>query len=607
MRSASGILIVLLVFGSAGAQQPLPYYPQFEGIAPKQSASLVSPTFSRSSAAKTVDADLPSYPSLGEVGQLAARPVSFPEVPSDRIASRSVSQLPKNAGSPQVINRYTNPGAEGQVPYMMAQRPQAQPYVQSGSELVPLGSNPGWNPQGAQAGGALNSAPPHQIPSLPERVFANPGDDLVPTPDPYPHSRIPSDRPDDAPYPGLANSPGLDELDIQEDYAEPAEQPEQPERWKPFASESSESEAPSFMESPVAATTHHVSSFYGSAVDTSCGRCSSLTRIPKLFGGNLQGGAIAFSGTFTGTIASPAIGAGALNIADNGSPIPTDRVFFTYQRFSNGLNTSLLNGAVVEETEYDFDAYTMGLEKTFFNQRISVEARIPFVDSAMPQDFTINGTSVRAETGSLTNVSGVLKTVIWENDSVLLSTGVGMRFVPGSASTTVQIGNDVMTYEQAGVDFVPFVGFASSTFWDTFLQGMLQYNFPTDDDLLTTTSAGNSSSSAILRQQSLNFTIAAGKWLFDRPGCFFSGMSLIGEANYSTAFGTDETITLAPGAGITTTQILLPRYDTLSLSTGVTLEMLSCLSSRLAVGVPVLQDENRIYDTEVQYSLNWRF
>jgi len=84
-------------------------------------------------------------------------------------------------------------------------------------------------------------------------------------------------------------------------------------------------------------------------------------------------------------------------------------------------------------------------------------------------------------------------------------------------------------------------------------------------------------------------------------------MSLIGEANYSTAFGTDELITLAPGTGITTTQILLPRYDTLSLSTGVTLEMLGCLSSRLAVGLPVLQDENRFYDTEVQYSLNWRF
>ena len=582
MRSFGGIVLSLLCCTCAYAQQQLPYYPQFDKV--ERTASL------------------PQFES------------SIPEVPSSY-------QVPKG------LNRYTNPAAQGHVPYFVppqsfAPTQNMQPYsrVAQGGNVTPLQANPSWNQfgQGANSAEPKNSFQPSQdIPSVPEEIFLAPSGPISSPSDRHFETVPQSVDMLQAPtqHAPQQQAPAQQQAEPQASSPPVAEEPEKKRRWLPFPSktqvESTETvevtEAPSIKERPVAAVQHHVGSFYSSATDTSCGRCDDLTRIPKMFGGNLQAGTIAFTGAFTGAITTPTVGAGAFSIADNGSPIPTDRIFVTYQRFYNGLTTSLLNGAVLEETEFDFDFYTAGLEKTFFNQRMSIDVRVPFVDTELPEDFLINGTAVRVENGIVTNVNSTLKGVLWENDFLLFSAGVGMRFVPGANSTTVTVNQDVITYEQSGVDFAPFLGMAGAFYWDTFMQGIVQYNMPTDDDQLTTTSAGVNFNSAIRRQQSLSASISAGKWLVNRPGNFFSGLSLISEANYSMAVGNDQAITLAPGAGITTTQIFLPRYDTLSLSGGMSLELWSRLSARAAASVPVLPGANRFYDTEVQGSINWRF
>lgn len=338
-----------------------------------------------------------------------------------------------------------------------------------------------------------------------------------------------------------------------------------------------------------------------------CERSTCLTRIPKMFGGGIQSGTLAFAGNVTGAISGPFFGNGPLNIAENSSPVPTTRAFFTYQRFYDGISTNLTSGAETIAASNNLDIYTPGIEKTFLGGRASFEVRAPMVVTDLPGSFPLNGTTIGASTGTLSTINGVLKGVIWENNWLLFSGGVGMRFVPGIDTAEIRFDQEIFTYEQSGVDFAPFLGFSGAFWWDTFAQGMVQYNIPTDDDVIKTVAGGTEFSTSIRRQQSLSATVSGGKWLLNRPGCWFSGLAVIGEANYAMAVGDNQTATLTPGAGITSTQIFFNRYDTLVSGGGVSLELFDRVSARCAAAVPVLLGENKFHDVELNASVNWRF
>jgi hypothetical protein len=59
--------------------------------------------------------------------------------------------------------------------------------------------------------------------------------------------------------------------------------------------------------------------------------------------------------------------------AENNSPFLFDRVFFNYNHFHNAVID-------VEGRDVNIDRYLFGIEKTFFDQTMSLELRVPIVD-----------------------------------------------------------------------------------------------------------------------------------------------------------------------------------------------------------------------------------
>src|SRR5262249_923427 len=111
-----------------------------------------------------------------------------------------------------------------------------------------------------------------------------------------------------------------------------------------------------------------------------------LASVPNMFG-DLAGATSTFtaanfssvSGTklTTGTFSLPIAGGGSRigKISENDSPIPRDRVFFSYNHFQNVFQISETPQSPPGPTllrQEPIDRYTLGFEKTFFDGWTSV-------------------------------------------------------------------------------------------------------------------------------------------------------------------------------------------------------------------------------------------
>src|SRR5262245_41624217 len=147
-----------------------------------------------------------------------------------------------------------------------------------------------------------------------------------------------------------------------------------------------------------------------------------LASVPNMFG-DLAGATSTFisrdvanpagAGKITvGTFTLPIAGGGSRvgKISENDSPIPRDRVFFSYNHFENVFQISETPqtppGPRVLRQE-PIDRYTLGFEKTFFDGWTSVELRMPFVGTIDTQLTTVGYTS-----GNIGNLTAVLKSLV---------------------------------------------------------------------------------------------------------------------------------------------------------------------------------------------------
>ena len=97
----------------------------------------------------------------------------------------------------------------------------------------------------------------------------------------------------------------------------------------------------------------------------------SLASVPDMIGDPGHGRYYVSIQTTTATAPLPiAAGTAYAKIADNTSPIPTDRVFSNYNYFNHAVQTA--NGTTI-----GLSTYTIGVEKTFFCGWCSVEVKAP--------------------------------------------------------------------------------------------------------------------------------------------------------------------------------------------------------------------------------------
>ncbi|MEM9365947.1 MAG: hypothetical protein AAGD07_08110 [Planctomycetota bacterium] len=246
------------------------------------------------------------------------------------------------------------------------------------------------------------------------------------------------------------------------------------------------------------------------------GTAAGLASVPFMIGDTNAGTCFALRGLVNANIGHPTLTCSRLNISENNTALPVDRVYTSYRHFHNATELQVFQ---VSES-FNTDRLVLGFEKTFFGGLMSVETRIPverrltsdgigivdpsgsgFVDLVTADDYEIG----------LGNLSVITKGLLLNTSNLVWSGGLGVT-LPTARDVRYQLATNVVTpnnlvpllaaqtiatfdfqYENETVYLSPFLSWLWSpdqSRW--FHQGFLQVEVAANPSTLTTTAAGTS-------------------------------------------------------------------------------------------------------------------
>jgi hypothetical protein len=180
-------------------------------------------------------------------------------------------------------------------------------------------------------------------------------------------------------------------------------------------------------------------------------------------------------GSQTQTLVLPGGAVPRFKMAENTSPIPTDRVFFDYDYYSNvPLNTKLMS----------INGFTPGFEKTFLGGAMSVEVRLPMA-TTLDTDVFLDG-STSTGLGQVGNLGVAVKALLFHTDTVAISAGLGIDCptAPNMLCFPEQGDTDGIQILNQSVHLLPFVGGVWTPSNRLFFIGFMQIDIDANGDLV---------------------------------------------------------------------------------------------------------------------------
>src|SRR5262245_1439803 len=245
-----------------------------------------------------------------------------------------------------------------------------------------------------------------------------------------------------------------------------------------------------------------------------------------------------------GTINLPMAGGGSRvgKISENDSPIPRDRIFFSYNHFQNVIQLSetpaVPPGPPLMRQE-PIDRYTMGFEKTFLDGWTSVEVRMPLQGQIDAQLQTVGLNS-----NSVGNLTVVLKSLLFMNYSTAVGAGMAIE-TPTGGDTFVRLSTANLQFQNQAPHLLPYIGFVWSPGdprwgWGSglFLTGFAQIDINASSNTINVLGPNHSAIGTLgrLTDQNLGFLdIAAGYWIYRDPDApRLTGIAAVTELHYTT-------------------------------------------------------------------------
>jgi hypothetical protein len=290
-------------------------------------------------------------------------------------------------------------------------------------------------------------------------------------------------------------------------------------------------------------------------------------------------------------------------IAENNKPFPVDRVFFLYNHFHNALETELtgaLLGGGPPPDDFSVDRYTFGIEKTFFDGLWSAEVRMPFAGR-----FEEENAAFGVEGGKWGNLSLVFKRLLATTESSALAAGMAIDFPTGSDADGF-LGATSFTLHNDAFHLMPYLGYMALPSERAFFQGFIQVDVPLNGNRVDTSPAAGSGT--VDDQTLLYLDVAAGYWVMrNECGRCVTGVAPIAELHYTTTLEDSDSVTAAVGATTLTFGNSANRLDVLDFTVGLHVEFANGMNGRVGAVFPLREDDDKLFDAEIQVSVNWRF
>ncbi|MCS7469337.1 hypothetical protein NZK35_22020 [Stieleria sp. ICT_E10.1] len=232
-------------------------------------------------------------------------------------------------------------------------------------------------------------------------------------------------------------------------------------------------------------------------------------------------------------------GVGSMKIAEGGSVLPQDRVFFNYSFFDD---------VVASNASSSLNRFTPGFEKTFLDGQVSAELRIPFATDAV-SDFNATGTAVsNGSSAELGNIMLYVKALLYGTETYALTGGVGFGFsTADDIAVDLADGTPLLRVENDAVQIQPFLGWLYMPSEKWFAQGFTQFSFSTDEnDVWTNFGQGLQAAGSFDDPDYYFFDVALGCWAYrnDDAACL-TGIIPTVEVHHSNSLDNDASIVTA--------------------------------------------------------------
>lgn len=356
---------------------------------------------------------------------------------------------------------------------------------------------------------------------------------------------------------------------------------------------------------------------------------------------------------------SPLAGGRRLKISESTSPMPRDRVFFTYNWFRDAYQTQGLAGGVrprgnpgfqgiggpsgmgfgpggpgLGTKSFDVHRFTFGLEKTFFDGLTSAEIRIPF-SRTLSSDLYVSNNNIPGDEGTeFDNISLAFKSLLYRTERLAVSTGLIVNLPTADDVFIVQQLPDALDLSTGGsrtlghtllvrnesVHLSPFLGYLLTPSRRTFVQGFAQFDLPLNknETIFTPIVDGTAlpeMASDLDEQALLQLDIGAGYWIYQNPNAnWLTGVASMLELHYTTTLENADMKRYLITAGNTSYNAVFGnsanRLDILNLTIGAAWQFRERSTVSTGFVLPLnkgQQDQNFLFDWEFQLQLNYQF
>jgi len=206
-------------------------------------------------------------------------------------------------------------------------------------------------------------------------------------------------------------------------------------------------------------------------------------------------------------------------------------------------------------------------------------------------------------TGEVGNLRVTLKRLLYASDTSVVGIGLPIGLPTGEditgegISSTFNLSNDA-------VHLAPFIGFARIPNDRLFYEGFLQVDVATSGNRVT---FGDTDLGRLQEQTLLYVDFAVGYWLHRNPCAeWVTGIAPMLEYHYTTTLEDASLVTGTDGYQVLTFGNTYNRLDISNLTVGLHTE-LGKTTVRVGGVFPLGGGGNRLYDAEVQVSINRRF
>jgi hypothetical protein len=306
--------------------------------------------------------------------------------------------------------------------------------------------------------------------------------------------------------------------------------------------------------------------------------------------------------------------AGYRKIAEDASPFPVDRLIFNYDYYDN---TTLTPSGL------DVSQFTLGVEKTFLDQNMSIEAKLPMaasLDSSQDEYVVMNGSSnnpINDRGFALGNLQVTLKALLYTSQDLHFSGGLGVTLP--TAEDNEQFGTfdtGMGTYlrvpttlvENETIMLQPYLAMAWTPnprlFSTTFVQG--NYDTVGNSVSFNTTGSGLQDAGTIQAPSLLHISTQIGYWLHRDP-CNRTGFAPFVELHYNTTTSDEDLVTQDAGGAEFSAGYYGNRIDELNITGGFLAELGPRWNVAGGLVLPLKSEESldRSFDYQLGLRVNW--